>query len=45
MTQTLRQRAILKAVNDNYRKTLACKLYMAKRFLLSLEIKKLKKEL
>ena len=40
MKQTLRQRAILKAVNDQYRNTLAYKLIMAKRFLNSLEILK-----
>ena len=38
MKQTIRQRLILKAVNDNYKKTLAYKLMMAKRFLNSLEI-------
>jgi len=40
MKQTIRQRLILNAVKDNYRKTLAYKLIMAKRFLNSLEILK-----
>ena len=44
MKQTLRQRAILKAVNDEYRKTLTYKLNMANRFLAQLEEIKLKKE-
>ena len=38
MKQTLKQRAILKAVTDEYKKTHAYKLMMAKRFLNSLEI-------
>ena len=38
MKQTIRQRAILKAVTDEYKKTHAYKLMMAKRFLNSLEI-------
>ena len=38
MKQTLRQRAILKAVTNEYKKTHAYKLMMAKRFLNSLEI-------
>ena len=38
MKQTIRQRLILKAVTDEYKKTHAYKLMMAKRFLNSLEI-------
>ena len=38
MNQTIRQRLILKAVTDEYKKTHAYKLMMAKRFLNSLEI-------
>ena len=38
MKQTIRQRLILKVANDNYKKTFAYKLIMAKRFLNSLEI-------
>ena len=38
MKQTIRQRAILKVVTDEYKKTHAYKLMMAKRFLNSLEI-------
>ena len=41
MKQTLRQRAILKAVNDSYRKTLTYKLIMAKQFLTTLKRKAL----
>ena len=40
MKQTLRQRAILKAVNDQYRKTLTYKLIMAKQFLATLQLKR-----
>ena len=39
MKQTIRQRLILKVASDNYKKTFAYKLMMAKRFLNSLEIK------
>ena len=38
MNQTIRQRLILKAVTDEYKKTHTYKLMMAKRFLNSLEI-------
>ena len=38
MKQTIRQRLILKVANDSYKKTLAYKLIMAKRFLNTLEI-------
>ena len=41
MKQTLRQRAILKAVNDQYKKTFAYKLIMAKQFLTTLKRKAL----
>jgi hypothetical protein len=40
MKQTLRQRAILKAVNDEYRKTLTYKLIMAEKFLAKLQLKR-----
>ena len=40
MNQTIRQRLILKAVTDEYKKTHAYKLIMAKRFLNTLEILK-----
>ena len=40
MKQTLRQRAILKAVNDEYRKTFAYKLLIANRFLARLKLKR-----
>ena len=40
MKQTIRHRAILKAVTDEYKKTLGYKLIMAKRFLNTLEILK-----
>ena len=43
MNQTIRQRAILKVVNDSYKKTLGYKLIMAKRFLNTLEILKWEK--
>ena len=38
MNQTIRQRLILKAVTNEYKKTHAYKLIMAKRFLNTLEI-------
>ena len=44
MNQTIRQRAILKAVTDEYKKTHAYKLIMAKRFLNTLEILKWEKQ-
>ena len=40
MKQTIRQRLILKAVTDEFKKTHAYKLVMAKRFLNTLEILK-----
>ena len=40
MNQTIRQRLILKAVTDEFKKTHAYKLVMAKRFLNTLEILK-----
>ena len=43
MKQTLRQRAILKAITNEYKKTFAYKLIMAKRFLNTLEILKWEK--
>ena len=43
MNQTIRQRLILKAVTDEYKKTHAYKLIMAKRFLNTLEILKWEK--
>ena len=43
MNQTIRQRLILKAVTDEYKKTHAYKLMMAKRFLNTLEILKWEK--
>ena len=45
MKQTIRQRLILKVANDSYKKTLAYKLIMAKRFLNTLEILKWEKTL
>ena len=44
MKQTLRQRLILKVVTDEYKKTHAYKLMMAKRFLNTLEILKWEKQ-
>ena len=43
MNQTIRQRLILKAVTNEYKKTHAYKLIMAKRFLNTLEILKWEK--
>ena len=43
MNQTIRQRLILKTVTDEYKKTHAYKLIMAKRFLNTLEILKWEK--
>ena len=39
MKQTIRQRAILKAYTDNYKKTFEYKLTMAKKFLTTLKRK------
>ena len=44
MNQTIRQRLILKVVTDEYKKTHAYKLIMAKRFLNTLEILKWEKQ-
>ena len=39
MTQTLRQRAILKIANDKYKKSFEYKLIMAEKFLAKLKLK------
>ena len=44
MNQTIRQRLILKAVTNEYKKTHDYKLIMAKRFLNTLEILKWEKQ-